>query len=120
MVSRGHARRGSALLGCLGWLILIGSVVYLGVHVGAPYYRYYRYRDAIAQQLRFAVLRNDAVILHNIYAAADSIGLPYDAYDLNVTRTSNRIRITGAYDDVWEIPHYIRLVHFWIDQTAGI
>ncbi len=114
------SRRGVAASGCLVWLLLIGAGAYVGAHVGAPYYRYYQYRDAVSQQLRFATLRSDDAILHSIYASADSIGVPEGAYHLNIARTPSDVHITGAYDDVWSLPNYSRLVHFTIDADTGI
>ena len=113
-------RRGLANIGCLGWILLLSIVAYLGTHIGEPYMRYYRFRDAVDQQARFATFRNDDAIRKELWAAADSIGLPESAYHLNVERTTGDLRIFGAYDDPWQLPHYIHNVHFVIDVENPI
>ena len=113
-------RRGVANLGCLGWILIIAIVAYLGSHIAAPYMRYYRFRDAVDQQARFATFRSDDAIRKELWAAADSIGLPESAYHLNVERTTSDLRISGAYHDRWEIPHYIHIVRFVMDVENPI
>ena len=113
-------RRGFANIGCLGWILIIAVGAFLGSHIGAPYMRYYRFRDAVDQQARFATFRSDDAIRKELWAAADSIGLPESAYHLNVERTTSTLRISGAYNDEWEIPRYIHVVHFVIDVENPI
>ena len=113
-------RRGVARIGCLGWILIIALTVYLGSHIATPYMRYYRFRDAVDQQARFATFRNDDAIRKELWAAADSIGLPEGAYHLNIERTTSDLRIFGSYNDRWEIPRYIHIVHFMIDVENPI
>jgi hypothetical protein len=47
-------RRGASDLGCLGWLLTLAIMTYVVINVGAPYMRYYRFRDAVDQQVRYA------------------------------------------------------------------
>lgn len=113
-------RRGAASIGCLGWLLILSITAYVGVHVGTPYMRYYRYQDAIGQQVRYATFRNDDAIRKELWAAADSIGLPEAAYHLEVERVPGAIRVSGSYDDEWQLLRYIHLVHFIINQSGPI
>lgn len=113
-------RRGGALLGCLVWAVFLVGAVYAGSEVGAPYYRYYRYDDMAAQQARYATIRTDSAMRLALWATADSLGLPEDAYRVNIARTPNRVDITAAYDDWWAVPGYRRAVHFQIDESAPL
>ena len=79
-------RRGSTEMGCLSWLLIVAIIVYVGINVGAPYMRYYRFRDAVDQQVRYATFRNDDAMREEIWAAADSLGLPEEAYHVTVER----------------------------------
>jgi hypothetical protein len=94
--------------------------MYAGVHISEPYFRYYQYHDAIAQEVRFAKLRSDADIRQNIWTDADSLSMPEDAYHLQIERKTNAIRIRTSYDDSWTISSYTRPVHFDIDITGGL
>jgi hypothetical protein len=113
-------RRGATEMGCLTWILLIAIVVYVGIHVGAPYMRYYRFRDAVKQQVRYATFRNDDGIRKEIWAAADSLGLPEEAYHVTVERAPGSIRVFGAYDDSWQLLRYTRTVHFILDEKGPL
>jgi hypothetical protein len=113
-------RRGAAGTGCLGWILLLAIVAYAGVNVGAPYMRYYRFKDAVDQQVRYATFRNDDHIREEIWAAADSLGLPEEAYHVTVERAPSAIRIFGAYDDTWRLLKYNHSVHFLINQQGPL
>lgn len=114
------SRRGSTTLGCLTWLLVIAIIVYVGTHVGEPYYRYYRYRDAISQRVRFAGARPDSLLRKGIWAAADSIGLPEGAYHVSIMRTSDAIRVFGTYDDSWTLFNYTRIVPFTLSFEESL
>jgi len=94
---------------------------YAGIQIGEPYLRFYKFKDAMEQEARFAALRNDAAITTNLYAVADSIGLPEEAYHFKIIRTLNEVHIRDSYDDSWTIStwrnllKYTRPVHFELD-----
>lgn len=113
-------RSGTSSLGCLTRLLLLAAVVYAGSQIGEPYYRYYRYRDAISQRVRFAGVRSDSAIVHDIYAAADTIGMPEAAYHLTVAHDRNAIRISGTYDDAWSVLNYSRDVPFTVRLQSSM
>ncbi len=113
-------RRGGAGIGCLGWILIMAIVAYVGVHVGAPYMRFYRFRDAVDQQVLYATFRSDDGIRQEIWSAADSLGLPEQAYHVTVERAPSAIRIFGAYDDSWKLFRYIRPVHFKLDEQGSL
>lgn len=114
------SRRGSSMLGCLVWVVLIGIVGYVGAHVGEPYYRYYRFRDAVSQRVRFASVHKDAAIQSDIWAAADSLGLPEQAYHVQITRDSDTIRVTDSYEDSWTVLNYTRPVQFTLKFEGSL
>jgi hypothetical protein len=113
-------RRGTATTGCLTWLLVLAIIAYAGAHISVPYMRYYRFRDAVNQQVHYATFRNDDGIREEIWAAADSLGLPEQAYHVTVERAPRGIRIFGAYDDYWQIFRYSRKVHFIINDEGPL
>ncbi|HEY7899012.1 MAG TPA: hypothetical protein VIC03_11440 [Gemmatimonadaceae bacterium] len=113
-------RRGSTEMGCLSWLLIVAIIVYVGINVGAPYMRYYRFRDAVDQQVRYATFRNDDAMREEIWAAADSLGLPEEAYHVTVERAPSAIRVFGSYDDAWKLFRYSRPVHFILNETGPL
>lgn len=113
-------RAGTSTLGCLTWLMLLAVLAYAGVHIGEPYFRYYQYRDAIAQEGRFASLRSDDDIRQNIWNNADSLSMPEGAYHISINRQAHSIKISTSYDDSWTISSYTRPVHFNVDITTDL
>lgn len=104
--------RGASTLGCLFSLLVVVAVLYFGVNVGAPYLRYYRFRDAMQQEIRFAERKTDSEILSTLRRKADSLALPGPAQRINVRRTPNRIVIWTEYSETIDFPFVSRDIAF--------
>ena len=106
--------RGRVSLGCLVALLLLTAALYFGVNIGEVYWRYFRFKDAMAQEVRFAELRPDAAIARRLASTADSLGLPVAAHQVVVQRDPNAhyISIGAAYDEQVELPGFVRTLHF--------
>jgi hypothetical protein len=109
MVSR---RRGASTLGCLFSLLLVVAVIYFGVNVGAPYFRYYQFRDAMQQEVRFAERKTDSEIRASLRLKADSLDLPGPAQRINIRRTPSRIVIWTDYTETIDFPFVTREIAF--------
>ena len=114
------ARRGVGKLGCLVTLLIVATVAYFGVNVGEVYLRYYRFRDAMTQEARFARQNNDDAIRKHLRALADSLQLPDEAGTVKVRRTANRITISAEYHETVEFPMYVRTLRFAPSVTEGL
>lgn len=106
------ARRGMGRLGCLVSLLLLVTIAYFGFNIGEVYLRFYRLRDAMAQEARFARNRNDNMIRSHLAAVADSLGLPDEAGRVRVSREAGRIVISTEYSEHVELPLFVREFHF--------
>jgi hypothetical protein len=104
-------RRGSSSLGCLFTLLLLAAVGYFGVNVGEVYFRYFQYKDAMRQEVRFAAHNNDAVIVRHLREQADSLGLPDAARNVMVQRDGRHIEIEAEYYEHIELPLTVREVY---------
>ena len=109
MVSR---PRGASTLGCLFSLLIVVAVIYFGVGVGAPYFRYYQFRDAMRQEVRFAAHNSDQAILRHLRRKADSLGLPDAAGEVTLQRYGRHIEIESEYYEHIELPLFVREVRF--------
>ena len=69
-------RAGASRLGCLVGLLLVVTVGYFGFNIGEVYFRFYRFKDAMAQEARFAETRDDATIRTRTHGGR---GLPWPA-----------------------------------------
>lgn len=105
MVSTSRAgRAGTSRLGCVIYLAIFIGFIYFGLYAGQDLLDYYRLRDAMKQEARFATLRSDTQISDRLKLFADSIGLPPEAQDINITRDENTIRIWTEYDQPLRLP----------------
>lgn len=111
--SRSHMqlRRGAGRLGCLFQLAIIACVIYVGSLVADDVMAYYRYRDAMKQEVRFAATRSDAEMRRRLRAFTDSVKLPAAAREMNIVRDDRRIRIWSEYDVDLRLPFYERTFH---------
>ena len=109
MVTR---RRGRANFGCLFSILLLVTVVYFGINVGEPYFRYYRFLDGMKQEARFSARFTDEQIQIRLAALADSLGLPEAAGRIRVRRASNRISLSSSYYERVELPLMVRDILF--------
>jgi len=107
-----RARYGRSSLGCLFTALIIAAALYFGVNVGEVYLRYFRFRDAMTQNVRFASQRGDAEIKARLATFADSIGMPEGASKVRVRRTTRGIRISSEYYEHVELPLYVREIYF--------
>ena len=98
------ARRGSSSLGCLFTLLVLAAICYFGVNIGEVYFRYFQYKDAMRQEVRFAAHNNDAIIVRHLRDQADSLGLPEGAQNVVVQRDGRHIEIEAEYYDHVELP----------------
>jgi hypothetical protein len=109
--SRAQPRRGAGLLGCLFQIAIVAGIAYLAVMVSDDVMAYYRYRDAMKQETRFAETRSDAEMKRRLRAFTDSVKLPSAAKDVNIVRDENRIEIWAEYDHELRVPYYSRTFH---------
>jgi hypothetical protein len=107
-------RLGRGLLGCLIPLLVITIMGYFAVHASDAAFRYYRFRDAMQQEARFAhrPRRTDDVIKQRLRAFADSQGLPIEARNVKVYRTETRIRISADYAETIDFPFFSKRIDF--------
>ena len=106
------ARAGASRLGCLLGLLLVVTVCYFGFNIGEVYFRSYRFKDAMAQEVRFADTRDDVTIRTRLMAVADSLGLPDEAGRVKIERNGDRITISSVYTEHVELPLFVREFKF--------
>lgn len=100
--------RGTGRLGCVIWLGLLIGTLYFGWYAGQDLLDYYRLRDAMSQEGRFAGRRTDQQIKDRLRLFADSVGLPVEAQDINIVRDENTIKIWTEYDQPLRLPFDIK------------
>ncbi|HUQ47505.1 MAG TPA: hypothetical protein VM053_04575 [Gemmatimonadaceae bacterium] len=108
----GAGRRGTSRLGCLVQLVVLGSIMYFGVYLGEDMLSYYRFRDAMKQEARFAGSRSDQQIRDRLKAFSDSVKLPSAAQEIRIVRDESKIHIWTDYDQEVKLPfNQSRVIH---------
>ena len=110
MVTR--ARAGRSAFGCLLFLAFLGAIGYVAFQVGAVYFRYYQFQDAVRQEALFADRTSDDTITTRLRDEADSLGLPADAQRIHVRRTSHLVQIWTEYTDTVVLPGLTHEIDF--------
>jgi len=85
---------------------------YFAVNVGEVYFRYFKFKDGMRQEVRFAAHNSDQVILRHLRAQADSLGLPEAAGEVTLQRSGRHIEIESEYYEHIELPLFVREVRF--------
>jgi hypothetical protein len=92
-------------------LAIVAGFIYFGTVVAEDVMAYFRYRDAMKQETRFAPTRSDAEMKRRLRAFSDSVKLPLEAKDVQIVREDNRIRIWAEYDAELKLFNYSRVFH---------
>jgi hypothetical protein len=106
-------RRGASRLGCLIVLLILAVAAYFAAEFGEAYFRFYRFKDAMGQEARFASTRTDEQITSHLAAVADSLELPPGAELITISRGQTTITISSDYDEVIKLPFKKeQVIHF--------
>lgn len=105
-------RRGISKLGCLFSLLLIAAIVYFGLQAAEPYFRYMKFKDAMAQEVRFRGDLSDESIVARLRNVADSLGLPPEAGNIVLTRDKRVLHLKSSYYEIIELPGFHREMLF--------
>ncbi len=113
------SRRGAGKLGCLFSTLLAVTVIYFGVNIGEVYWRYFEFRDAMTQEVRFSATRSDDASRLRLASLADSLGLPPEAGRVIVRRGSSGVTISTDYTENVELPMFVRAFRFRHQAGGG-
>lgn len=105
-------RRGKSRIGCLFSLLLAAVGVYYGVEFGSVYFDYWRLADYMREQAKIAPSIDDQTIHRRILNKIEELGLPEEARQVTVRRTTQprEIVIRTSYSVVVEIPFYTHTI----------
>ena len=105
MVAHARNRSGKTHVGCLFSLFIVAAGIYVGVDVAEVYWRAYRLQDLVKDQVTFAPILTDDVILRRLVARSDELGVPLGQRDWIVRRTwsPKEITISAQYRDTIRI-----------------
>ncbi|HEU4749047.1 MAG TPA: hypothetical protein VFS56_11135 [Gemmatimonadaceae bacterium] len=97
-------RRGISTLGCLLPLLLLAAAGYFAYPAAEAYFRFYKFKDAMGQEARFATTQTDEHITRRLVALADSLEMPPGAELITIERGATIITISADYHEVIPLP----------------
>lgn len=97
-------RRGASTLGCLVPLLIVAVAGYYALPAGEAFFRFYKFKDAMGQEARFATTQTDEHIHRRLVALADSLHMPPGAEVISVVRSGNIITISSEYEEIIPLP----------------
>lgn len=105
------------------WLAVLGAGLYIGWQYGAPYFRAWRFRDAITQTARLSSATSDAEMRSSLQEAALEFGIPLKPRRLHVSRDRRGTHIMAAWEEVvtidaWKLGTWVDTLDFGYDQTV--
>ncbi len=109
-------------LGCLFTLLLLTVGVYYGFNIGSVYVNYWRLKEEMKSQARLAPSIDDNTIRRRLIRRAEEIGLPDDARNIIIRRTTRprEILIRTSYRQTLELPFYTYTVTLTPETRAPI
>ena len=101
-------QRGAGRTGCLLTLLVVVAVAYFGMPIAGIYVRYYRFKNEMQTQARFAPSINDDTIRRRLFLSIDELGIPDTAKRLRIRRTSRprEIQISTDWPETIVLPFY--------------
>lgn len=98
------SRRGVSTFGCLLPLLLLAFAGYFAYPAGVAYFRFYKFKDAMGQEARFASTQTDDHISKRLVALADSLNMPPGAELISIQRGATTITISADYNELIPLP----------------
>ncbi len=104
--------RGAGRTGCLLFVLIVVAITYFGVPIAGTYIQFYRFRNEMQTQARFAPSIDDSTIRRRLLLKIEELGLPEGAMRLRIRRASREIHISTSWQEPIELPFYTIIVTF--------
>lgn len=86
------------------WLVTLAGVVYIAWSYGRPYFRAWRFRDAMSQQARLSGVSDRDEATRNLLETAEDLGVPLEPRRLTVRRSPRGpISIAASWQEIVRI-----------------
>ena len=107
-------KRGVTRTGCLFSILLLMALTYFGLPVAGMYIRYYRMKNEMQTQARFAPSIDDGTIQRRLLQTIDDLGLPDQARRMRIRRITRprEIVISTSWEENIVLPFYTRVQRF--------
>ena len=101
-------QRGVGRTGCLLTLLIVVAVAYFGFPIAGIYVRYYRFKNEMQTQARFAPSIDDGTIRRRLFLTIDDLRIPEAAKQMRIRRTSQprEIQILTSWQETIVLPFY--------------
>jgi len=80
-------------------MLVLACMVYVGIKLGVPYYRYSALKSDAKEIARIGVANNIDTIHAQVYEKAQELKIPIEEEDIEVNKTSTSVRIATAWSE---------------------
>ncbi len=106
--------RGVTRIGCLFSILVLMGVIYFGLPIAGMYVRYFRMKNEMQTQARFAPSIDDGTIRRRLLQTIENLGLPAEASQLRIRRINRprEIIISTSWEENITLPFYTWVQRF--------
>jgi len=116
--------RGRTTPGCLGFLVLLAVLGFVGYTFGAAYYEYYQVREQVRGVITWTVSGNPKheadVVKRVITRVADEVGIGLTPKNIRVTQTGNRLTLSVFWVQDLDFLVYTYPMDFTVSLTEPL
>jgi hypothetical protein len=107
-------QRGAGKLGTIIWLVILGSLIYVGFKVVPAYIDNYQLEDLMKQEARFANInrRTPEQLRDIVFKKVRELDIPARREDVRVEAVQSGYRISVKYTVVIDLPGYQLTLNF--------
>jgi hypothetical protein len=101
----------------LFWLALLGVVVYIAFHYGAPQVRAWRYHDAMTQTAKLSGDMSEADVRAELMATARDLDVPLSDRRLVIHGAGGRMNVMASWEEVvtlraWKLFEWVDTLNY--------
>jgi hypothetical protein len=113
--------RGISTFGCLGFLILLALIGFVGFKVGQAYWNYYNVKEQVRDALVWAVgsmqPRSEPDIIKRVISNVNGVGVQLPSRNVHLSQTPETLTITASWTEEIEFPYYTYPLDFEVNLT---
>jgi len=98
-------------------MLVLACMVYVGIKLGIPYYKYSAFTSDAKEIARIGVANNIETTLSQVYERALELKIPLEEEDIEVKKTKTSVRIETAWSETID---FLGIYQHTLDFTVDV
>lgn len=98
-------------------MLVLACMVYIGIKLGIPYYKYSAFKSDAIEIARIGVANNVNTTHTQIYERAQELKIPLEEEDIEVKKTNTSVRIETAWSETVD---FLGIYQHTLDFTVDV